>query len=100
MHEDDRSSGLWSDSSYSQGSAKRRSWDNLVNAEENLRSLKANAYPKVSSSTCSAQSLPQKLSPSNGYSQRSTQFDSKLPTARYPTSTSNSVFSEIVREVI
>lgn len=67
-----------------------------MDADENLRNLKANAYPKVSSATtCSAQSLPQKVSPTNIFSQQSTQFDSKPATARY--STSNSVFSEIVR---
>ena len=96
VHEDDRSSGLWSDSASSYNNAKRRSWDNLVNADANLKNLKANAYPKVSSSTCSAQSLPHKVSPNNFYSAQSTQFDSKPTTGRYLSSTSNSVFSESV----
>jgi hypothetical protein len=94
VHEEDCTSRQSSEFSYNtNGSlgAKRRSWDNLINADENLQKLKTNTYPKIASSTCSAQSLPQKVSPTH----YSTQIGGTKPaTSRF--STSNSVFSEIV----
>ena len=71
-HDDDSTSGRWSDTSFSSsGLGKRRaSWTNLVEADENLKNYKVNVYPKVSSTmsttSYSTNPMPNKLPLSQG----------------------------------
>ena len=64
-HDDDSTSGRYSESSFSSNGLKRRaSWTNFVEADENLTKYKVNVYPKVSSvssATSTNSSMPQPL---------------------------------------
>lgn len=54
-HDDDSTSGRYSDSSTISSSLKRRaSWTNFVEADENLNKFKVNVYPKISSQSTTA----------------------------------------------